>query len=216
MTTKAERPAILDALKPDTRLSFWASRVSEFQAACSAAAVSRNDLWAGLTLALSETPDSILSYWCKKVAIAAFSEPAAASAALILFTSADPKSRELWSLTIRKKGTARVAYETARWAARTAPDHPMLTEMLREQATSDNSRFWTLWLRDLEHDRAQEALDGNTNADLLWAAELLEACGLNEQRLKYRLARSRKGQYAGQGEDHILQFLERRKTQQRA
>lgn len=188
MITAEELPAVIAAVRQSSYLLFWVSRMTSFRKACCSIALSRHDLWSGLTLLLSDVPDSVLKAWFGDMSVKAFDCPKAAAAALTLFPEVRPELRTAWISTC--VGDPRCAYETARYA-NAVLGRCLPIEHLRKVATLDIGRFWFGWWRDVEPHRAQEALDYDAEADLLWACELLDACSLKPDALSRRIPDSK-------------------------
>jgi len=210
LNTQEERPEIAHAIKENSRLLFWASRIPEFSNLCTPMALEHRDLWSGLTLLLGPLNEQALTTWCESLGEAGFSEPASASACLILFPTANLRTRELWSRTIRDSADAGSAYEVAMWGSHTVPDPLGLIDQMRDTATTGNrGRYWFAFHRDISPDHGQQALDSDTRVDPLWAVELLSARKLSGRMFRRRMAGEFSAHLTRSRARLILRFLER-------
>lgn len=213
LTLQEERPALVEAVKRDSRLLYWVSRIAGFETLCATPVMAHFDFWAGLSLASSGVADSHVRAWYRDLRLAALEEPAAASAALILLSEVDSKTRQMWASVLERHQARRLAYEAARWGSFEAEDELAFTR-LRKLAVGDGGRFAALWHRDVEPPCAQEAIDLDVCADSLWAAELIDWLGLEDSRLRARLG-NMSGSVEPTGAQLVLRYLDAYRNKRR-
>jgi hypothetical protein len=178
MLVEAEHRAVIRSIASDTRLSSALVRRDPAAADNLSDRLYRsNDVWSAVVVL--ETAEA--QTWLCRVVNAAAPDPIAAATAITLQPSSQETLQHAW-LTTLQEGEPESAYAAARWSKATWPPArwaEVVRNTLRSTATSDLGRFYFLWYRDVEPERADDALQ-NEGLDLLWGAELTDAsknCG---------------------------------------
>jgi hypothetical protein len=171
--TPEERGAIMEAVRPDSRLSWWVSQIPGFGKLSIANARTQFNLYSGLIMAFNGGPDD-LEKWITTTALAGCEREDAACAALVLQPNAKRNDRNIWLSTLQQSACARHAYETVKRAQFTwsCDDWKQLKSTLRPAAVS-NAKWLFHWFRDIEPESASSVL-GDCSA-ILWGVELLNA-----------------------------------------
>lgn len=173
------------------------------------ALLNNDDIWAA-TLALN---DRNAEAWLPKTLKHAGTQPIAAVTAVVLQPNANESQQQRW-ITVIKQGQPRFSYEAVRWCKHTWP--PLRWLKLRDQlkpgATSDLGQFHCLWYRDIEPEKADEALL-NDSFEILWAAELADAVRNSGHGLRRRCLLRLKSNPADTASTLTLRWLNQRRGQ---
>lgn len=183
-----ERETLVAAMRHDTQLLYWISMIPSFGPITVHYAKVHFDLFAGLIMA-AHGSDEELSDWLHTASLAALTDPAAASACLLLLPNADPSEKRAWLTSLQKEQAAHFAWQVVQCARGiwSGEEWERLKTLLRPHAISDRARNFCLWFHSIEPERAVAAL-GESSVDELWGAELLNSMPDDADDFTFRFA----------------------------